>query len=393
MKLISYYDKYSAENGKAQYLTLDIDSGTEVESPAESPLPDIDGTPAYKFGSSSDGKYTYIAAFKYTLRDDMERKIRRRLFRKDNETGELEEMFTKWDRSGLQMNNYTFIKENIFFTVASFDYNTNVVYTADISESIDGSNVKEMWRTNGYPYGWHMNPDKTMMAFHIAGGNDEFNPHNNYAINTMDLDGNRKYICSEQDHLFFGPKWSPDGKMIMFQDCVPKDNDPGHHFSDIVVCNADGSDLRRVTEGRVQYFGTSFGLEGHRMGGSSCPIWTPDSKIICNLMMPGSHPDCHFDETQRNHEELIYDPSMGKGGCCLVLLDPVTGEKKHLTEMREGCWDFRPHSLSADGKELLYTHSEFGKSGEIRLLNLETGDIKVITNGTNELGADHAKFI
>ena len=109
MKLISYYDKYSAENGKAQYLTLDIDSGTEVESPAESPFPDIDGTPAYKFGSSSDGKYTYIAAFKYTLRDDMERKIRRRLFRKDNETGELEEMFTKWDRSGLQMNKPTYI--------------------------------------------------------------------------------------------------------------------------------------------------------------------------------------------------------------------------------------------------------------------------------------------
>lgn len=127
------------------------------------------------------------------------------------------------------------------------------------------------------------------------------------------------------------------------------------------------------------------------MGGSNCPIWTPDSKIIYSPMLPDSHPDCHFDNTQRDHEELIYDPSMGKGGCGFSILDPKTGESKELTPAQEGCWDFRPR-LSKDGKWLLYTHNEFGKAGEIKLRNMETGDIRFITNGKNGLGADHAAF-
>ena len=129
------------------------------------------------------------------------------------------------------------------------------------------------------------------------------------------------------------------------------------------------------------------------MGGSSCPVWTRDSKIICSLMAPGSHPDCRYDASQRNHEECVYDPSAGRGGSALCFLDPESGEKRQLTELREGCWDFRPHSLSPDGRELLYTHSEFGRASEIRLLDLESGAVRTVTNGKNGLGADHARFL
>lgn len=34
-----------------------------------------------------------------------------------------------------------------------------------------------------------------------------------------------------------------------------------------------------------------------------------------------------------------------------------------------------------------------GKAGEIPLLKLETGEVKVITNGTDGPGAYHAKFV
>ena len=83
---------------------------------------------------------------------------------------------------------------------------------------------------------------------------------------------------------------------------------------------------------------------------------------------------------------------MGKGGCGLSILDPQTGEAEALTPAIEGSWDFRPR-LSSDNKWLLYTHSEFGKAGEVRLRNMETGETKFITNGHNGLGADHAAFI
>ena len=128
------------------------------------------------------------------------------------------------------------------------------------------------------------------------------------------------------------------------------------------------------------------------MGGSNFPTWTKDNRIIYSPMLPNSHPDCHFDPTQRNHEELIYDPSMGRGGCGLSIIDPETGEIEVITEAVEGSWDFRP-KLSPDNKWLLYTHSEFDKAGEVRLRNMEDGTTRTITNGTDGKGADHASFV
>ena len=128
------------------------------------------------------------------------------------------------------------------------------------------------------------------------------------------------------------------------------------------------------------------------MGGSNCPIWTPDNRLICSPMLDGSHPDCHYDGSQRNHEELIYDPSQGRGGCGLSLLDPTTGEMTPLTPAQESCWDFRPR-LHAEENLLLYTHSAFGEASEIRLMDLDTGEIRVLTNGTGGFGADHAAFV
>ena len=384
---ISYYDK-----AESRYLAINHGNGTAAEAPAKKIEADIDGIPTEKFATSKDGKYDYLCAFHYTLRDDMERKIRRKFFIRNNDTNDITEMFTEWDRSNFQPNNYFFLKENLFFTIASFtETGENAAFICDISESITGKNAVELWRTTAYPYSFQMNPEQTRLAYHLAGYDKEFNPKGHYSINIMELDGTRHLVCSETGHLFFGPKWSPNGKWLVFQDCIPAD-DPAHHFSDIAICAPDGTNFKRLTSGQNCYFATSFGLENYRMGGSNFPIWTADSKLIYSPMLPNSHPDCHFDGTQRNHEELIFDSSMGRGGCGFSILDPETGKSSVLTPAVEGCWDFRP-CLSKDNKWMLYTHSEFGKAGEIRLRNMGNGDTHIITNGTQGLGADHAAFI
>ena len=384
---IQYYDR-----AQARYLTFDTDSGKGGALPEPKATPDIDGLPAQKFYTEADGSYEYYCAFRYTLRDDMERKLRRRFFRKDTRTGEMREMFTKWDRSGMQPNNYCFLKPGLFFTIASItESGENAAYFVNVREDFDGAEARMLWKTQAYPYSFHMRPDGEMLSYHMAGYDPEFNPRGHYAINLMEMDGTRHLVCSEEGHLFFGPAWSPDGEWLVFQDCVPE-NDPAHHFSDIAVCRPDGSGFRRLTEGRNCYFATAFGLDGFRMGGSNCPIWTPDSRLIYSPMLPGSHPDCHFDPAQRNHEELIYDPSMGRGGCGLSLMNPADGISVPITEAKEGSWDFRPH-LSADGKWLLYTHSAFGCASEIRLMHMATGEIRVLTAGTDGCGADHPRFL
>lgn len=384
---IQYYDR-----AMTRYLTLDPDSGSAEEMQAPTATPDIDGLPAEKFHTDEDGRFEYYCAFRYTLRDDMERKIRRRFYRRDTVSGEIQEMFTHWDRSMFQPNNYCFLRPGLFFTIASItETGENAAYFVDVEHDFDGVHPRMLWKTHAYPYSFHMSPDKKMLSYHLAGFDPDFNPRGHYAINLMDMRGERRLVCSEAGHLFFGPHWSPDGAWLVFQDCIP-DRDPGHHFSDIAVCRPDGSEFHRLTEHTSCYFGTSFGLEGYRMGGSNFPIWTPDSRLIFSPMMEDSHPDCHFDASQRNHEELIYDPSMGRGGCNLSLMNPEDGTVTALTEMREGHWDFRPH-LSGDGEWLLYTHSSFGCASEVRLMHLPTGEIRTVTSGTDGLGADHARFV
>lgn len=384
---IEYYDR-----AQSRYLTLDIDSGRAEEQQTPSAIPDIDGLPAQIFHTDADGRYEYYSAFRYTLRDDMARKIRRRFYQKDTLNGTYREMFTAWDRSAFQPNNYCFLRPGLFFTIASItETGENAAYFVDVEQDFDGAQPRLLWKTQAYPYSFHMSPDKTMLAYHLAGHDPQFNPQGVYAINLMDMNGERRLVCSEPGHLFFGPSWSPDGEWLVFQDCLPE-QDPAHHFSDIAVCKPDGSGFRRLTEKTSCYFATAFGLEGYRMGGSNCPIWTPDSRLIFSPMMEGSHPDCHFDGSQRSHEELIYDPSMGRGGCNLSLMDPKDGSVTALTEMCEGGWDFRPR-LSKDGEWLLYTHSSFGCASEVRLLHMTTGERRVITSGTNGCGADHACFI
>ncbi len=383
---IRYYD-----NAYAGYLYMDLDGSAPAKEPKTTAIPDIDGLPAQLFAASANGQTEYYCAFKYTLRDDMARNIRRRFFAKDRPTGALREMFTAWDMSGFQPNNYMFLRDGLFFTVASFPGGDNAMFLVDTAADFDGANPREIFRSQAYPYGIQISPDGSQLAFHLAGHDEKLNPRGEYAINIIEADGKCHMACSEAGHLFFGPTWSPDGRLLVFQDCVPS-LDPAHHFSDIAVCRPDGSGFRRLTSGRCHYFGTSFGLAGHRMGGSNCPIWTPDSKIIYSPMLPNSHPDCHFDPTQPNHEELIFDPGMGRGGSCLSILDPETGEDRALTELRRGSWDFRP-CLSPDGAWLLYTHSEFGAAGEVRLMDMSTGAFRRITRGTDGLGADHARFV
>ena len=75
---IQYYDR-----AMTRYLTLDPDSGSAEEMQAPTATPDIDGLPAEKFHTDEDGRFEYYCAFRYTLRDDMERKIRRRFYRRD----------------------------------------------------------------------------------------------------------------------------------------------------------------------------------------------------------------------------------------------------------------------------------------------------------------------
>lgn len=381
MPKISLYDA-----GTNKYWIFDSDTGIFSPTIADTSLPVREGWQSSSFGISVDGRYLFFRTEKYNLREACERKLRTEIYCRDLQTGEVTQMFTKWE----ECKNFAFgnilIVGDRFFVVACYERDQNIMYSVDF----DGADVVELWRSCAYPYGFSWSPDRSSITFHLANYDANDNPHGLYAIYHMDLQGKRTHIYSEAGHLFFNEGWTPDGSLLVFHDCTPA-TDPGHHRSDLAVCRPGGTGLRRLTQGQSMLFATAFGLPEYRMGGSNYITWSKDGRMLYSKMLPGSNMDYHYDGTQGDHEEMIYDPSEGRGGCGFCLMDVHTGVETVLTPALEGQWDFRPR-FSEDGSLLLYTHSEFDKPSQIRMLDLQSGQIRILTDGIDHKGVDHPCF-
>ncbi len=339
-------------------------------------------------GLGEEGRCAYYCKCTWTLRDYIGRKTQYRYYRYDMETGASRELFTNWDRSGFSVMTMLPLEADKFFILGAYSYTQNRAWFTNA----DGSRVEHLWDTTGYPYGFVKSPVNGDVVYHMALEDAEFNPNGNvYSVNRMAPDGSRAYLCGTPGATCFGPVWSPDGQWLAFQRCFVE-NDPAHHYSDLCICRPDGGEYHAVTEGNCHYFATSAGLPEARTAGSNTVRWTADGKLLYAKLLPGSHPDCHFDGSQANHEELIYDPAMGRGGSCLMLLDPFTGREERLTPAEEGLWAFRA-CLSADNREIAFTRTRFGERTEICILNRENGVITPITAGDDGLGADYPSFL
>lgn len=350
-----------------------------------------------------DGKSLCFNSVRYNLRDDCERKLNYRYFLADLESGRKERLFTNWDTTGVQICGVVPLGEDLLLTSAScpsdesdaLRQSDGTLSHPNDSNSLclrryDGTLVRELLRTPCYPYGFSLSPDGTRLAFHLFDREPELNPRGVYSVCLLDSGWTRlRCLRSEAGHLLFGPEWSPDGRYLAFQDCVPAE-DPGHHFADVGLIDLADESFRRLAGGPRQYFATAAGLPEARTSGSNRVIWTADGRLLHSRLSPGAHPDVHFDDTQRNHEELIYDPAAAAGGCTLGLLDPADGAFTPLTPTEDGLWAFRA-SLSADGTTVYYTSCRVPGAPEVRTHSLTDGSDALLTRGEAEKGADYAR--
>ena len=95
------------------------------------------------------------------------------------------------------------------------------------SVRLDGTDAREFTCAGeGLPYGLSLSPDSRRVAYHLA------SPQG-YQVWTADTDGsNRVRVAAEAAHLYFGTSWSPDGKWILYVDCLYQ-QDPGHDWADV----------------------------------------------------------------------------------------------------------------------------------------------------------------
>lgn len=256
------------------------------------------------------------------------------------------------------------------------------------SVNLDGSDAKEFTKAGeGLPYGMSLSPDGKRVAFHLA------SPQG-YQIWTCDVDGsNRIRVAAQAGHLYFGTQWSPDGKWVLYVDCL-HENDPGHDWCDVCIGRPDGSEHVVLTNGQSMWFAATYGDLKTRGGGSNVPSWTRDGNILFPQRTQGAKVAWEYrvGQPDLDHFNRDFKPELARGGTQICRLDPVTGSIKSLTARDIPCWDFRA-SQSLDGRHIVFCRAETGEAPAIWMMNDDGSNMRMVTRGLDDLGADHPRWI
>lgn len=256
------------------------------------------------------------------------------------------------------------------------------------SMNLDGTDAREFTRAGeGLPYGLSLSPDKSRVAFHLA------SPQG-YQIWTSDLEGkNRIQVAAHPDHLYFGTSWSPDGKWILYQDCLFK-QDPGHDWSDLCIARPDGSERRSLTEGQSHWFATAYGTPQNRGGGSNMAAWTKDGAILYSRRLPNTRVPwvCQQNRPDTDHFNRDYLPDGASGGSQICRIDPSSLRVTALTPAVDRVWDFRM-SESPDGKSIVFCRARVGESPSIWTMHSDGTHPMALTAGWQGMGADHPRWL
>ena len=256
------------------------------------------------------------------------------------------------------------------------------------SMKLDGTDAREFTRADeGLPYGLSLSPDGQRVAFHLA------SPRG-YELWTANADGtHRVRVAADPEHLYFGTSWSPDGAWILYQDCHFK-TDLGHDWSDICLGRPDGSEHRVLTQGQSHWFGATYGKPGLRGGGSNMPLWTRDGQILFSRRSAGAKVPWEF-QAQRpdvDHFNRDYRPELARGGTEICRLDPASGVVTSLTPLMEGVWNCRA-AESPDGREIVFCRAPTGAMPALWVMNSTGGDLRILSRGQRDRGADHPRWL
>jgi Tol biopolymer transport system component len=265
------------------------------------------------------------------------------------------------------------------------------LFTADL----DGGNRRLLFgKGEGFAYGVEASRDGSRVAYHVTGGKEAGQRGRfPYSIMTMPTGGGPKVmVAGAEGHLYFGPRWSPDGGWLAYLDCRPAE-DPAHFWSELCLGKPDGSSHRVLTPGKPHWFGTTHGTAEYRMGGSNMTEWSPDGRTITyTRVSPGAHPDAEFHPELPDHEENIYSPGSAKGGAQLCLLDPIRDTATEVTPFQELRWDFRS-AWHPEGKRIAHSRAVVTRPTEIWSVSPGGTAPRMLTRGFEEQGADFPKWL
>jgi TolB protein len=213
-----------------------------------------------------------------------------------------------------------------------------------VSMDLDGRNKRDLTAGSGkFTYGSQVSPDGKRIAY-----------HSDYQVYMANADGSNPQHINTGNGFNFMPKWSPDGRWLMFLS--------GEHYNcSPYLVRSDGTGLRKLAD-RNGYKGVVpiTDVPDYHGGGSDCPLWSPDAARIYYTAQVGPS------------AELMQ-----------VTLDGAT---KQLTKSpKPGTLNYLP-TPSPDGKWLLFGSNSSG-TRQLYVMPAEGGPAHAITNVSPGYGA------
>lgn len=176
---------------------------------------------------------------------------------------------------------------------------------------LDGRNKRDLsGKDAGFAYGYSASPDGKLISYHV-----------NYQVYIANADGSEKRHIQTGHPFVFSPRWSPDGKWLLFVS--------GEHYAcHPHIVRRDGTGLKKLAD-RAGYRGVTEFLDvfDFHGGSSDLPVWSMDGQSVFYTAKVG------------NNVEL-FQITLG-------------GEVTQLTKTPNGTTHYHP-TPSPDGKRLLY---------------------------------------
>lgn len=201
-----------------------------------------------------------------------------------------------------------------------------------------------------------------------------------YVLDTL---GERREIfnveANTDNEIVGSPSWSPDGKQIVIG-----------ARNDIVVMNADGSDIRMLTDD----------------GNSSSPEWSPDGKQIVFTSSIGSDQEIYSMDVDGANLQSLTDnnvrdnsPFWSPDGAQIVFISQQNSSGQDVFVMNangenvrqltnDGISKWSPE-WSPDGTQIaFYTSLHAGARGRIQIMNADGSGLRTLVGDIDLVGPD-----